>query len=311
MVLLISDNVHAMDKHARKILADNIRSLRESRKLSQSKLAKKAGTGQTTVSSMEDPTGKAPGIDNIESIAHALGVETYYLLIPGAPTGAKSGHMIEKTVSSTCSAEPEGIANIERIAETEARYSTLRSRESSEKNEHKTKLLYFMKLSDEDKRKLESIKLKSRQEKSRERAGERRRKAQTKNKQKEHHPLAYFALVAVISITYPMWCAHDARQSEQDDATRTAKDKREKPTAQALLLCQQTIKNYTLIPNKTHVPWRKNNGEKGEYYFSWPRSAGATASNQYGVDIPISAHCIVNAETMLITSLSINGEELK
>lgn len=77
------------------------------------------------MSTIEDPDGKSIGIDIVEAVAHALGIDTYHLLIPDAPIDVLTNHMIEKIVSSTCASNPEGRKNIARIAESEQRYSSI------------------------------------------------------------------------------------------------------------------------------------------------------------------------------------------
>ena len=73
----------------REILAINLRNLRQARGLSQEELAHRAEIDRTYVSSLERSV-YAAGIDVVERLARALGVEVADLLTPPtAPSGKK------------------------------------------------------------------------------------------------------------------------------------------------------------------------------------------------------------------------------
>jgi transcriptional regulator with XRE-family HTH domain len=73
----------------REILAINLRKLRQARGLSQEELAHRAEIDRTYISSLERNV-YAAGIDVVERLAHALGVEVADLLTrPTAPSKKK------------------------------------------------------------------------------------------------------------------------------------------------------------------------------------------------------------------------------
>lgn len=127
MVFAFSITLPIMEKRTRRVLAENVLKLRKHRKYTQHELGRRAGIGQTTVSAIEDPGGKSIGIDVIESAAHALGIDTYHLLIPDATVDILQNHLVESIVSSVCATDAEGRTNIARIAENEERYATLKT----------------------------------------------------------------------------------------------------------------------------------------------------------------------------------------
>lgn len=62
-------------------LGDFIGSLRESKGLSQKDLAKKAGCSQATVHKIESGMTLHPGIDILVSLAHALNISVFTLVL--------------------------------------------------------------------------------------------------------------------------------------------------------------------------------------------------------------------------------------
>ena len=73
----------------REILAINLRKIRQARGLSQEELAHRAEIDRTYISSLERSV-YAAGIDVVDRLAQALGVEAADLLTrPGAPGGKR------------------------------------------------------------------------------------------------------------------------------------------------------------------------------------------------------------------------------
>lgn len=62
------------------IAGRRIKEIRESKKISQNKLAKLSGVSQSAISSIEGET-KSPSIETIERIAVALGCSTYDIIV--------------------------------------------------------------------------------------------------------------------------------------------------------------------------------------------------------------------------------------
>lgn len=74
----------------REILAHNLKTQRRTRGLSQEELAHRAGIDRTYISSLERSV-YAAGIDVVDSLAKALGVEASDLLKRPAPSAKKRG----------------------------------------------------------------------------------------------------------------------------------------------------------------------------------------------------------------------------
>lgn len=71
---------------ARRLVAENVARLRRQRNWRQAQLAKKAGIGQTTISSLEDPQGKSPTVETLSALAHAFRIPEWHLLTDGVAT---------------------------------------------------------------------------------------------------------------------------------------------------------------------------------------------------------------------------------
>lgn len=71
-------------------------------------------------------TGVSPNMDNVEAIAAAFGLKTWHLLMEDLPDDLLQSRSLEKLTQCYKEATTEGRANIERIAETEVRYSRLK-----------------------------------------------------------------------------------------------------------------------------------------------------------------------------------------
>ncbi|MDZ4151803.1 hypothetical protein, partial [Methylicorpusculum sp.] len=79
----------------------------------------------------------------------------------------------------------------------------------------------------------------------------------------------------------------------------------------ALYLCQYNIKNLANDPEKAEVPYVENIGKGNEYYFAWGRSTKfARMRNGLGLEIPVSASCIVDGNQKRIVSLTIDGKTI-
>ena len=74
----------------RDVLALNLRKARQAKGLSQEELAHRAGIDRTYISSLERSV-YAAGIDVVDSLAKALGVEASDLLKRPAPSAKKRG----------------------------------------------------------------------------------------------------------------------------------------------------------------------------------------------------------------------------
>lgn len=97
------------------IIAARIKALRDDKKWTQEQLGKRAGVSQKTISNIERAGGLHDTVElsNIEKIAHALGVDTYALMIPDENT--------YKLITNYQKAGAVGKETILRISEMEAK----------------------------------------------------------------------------------------------------------------------------------------------------------------------------------------------
>lgn len=80
----------------------------------------------------------------------------------------------------------------------------------------------------------------------------------------------------------------------------------------ALLMCQTTIKNFARDPDTAEVPYVPNGGKGNEYYYAWGAGTKSVRMrNGLGLEVPVSAYCIVDGNTKTITQLSIDGKTIK
>ena len=106
----------------RKILSVNIADLRNRRDWSQVELAQKSGVKQTTISAIERAQ-HSPRADTLEGLAHAFGCPTWALLLPGLPDDATL-RRLDPLLQTYRQLPPQGRAEMDRVAEAEARYAT-------------------------------------------------------------------------------------------------------------------------------------------------------------------------------------------
>lgn len=81
-------------------------------------------------------------------------------------------------------------------------------------------------------------------------------------------------------------------------------------TADALTACQTAIKRAATNPSAAEIPFTKNHGTAGEYYFAWPHGSGLRLQNDLGALVDASASCTVAADGTTVTSLSISGDTI-
>lgn len=118
-----ANHMDRRNKNTRKILANNVKRLRMARGMNQMDLGKRAGLGQTTISSIEHPEGKSPSLETIASLANALEIPEWALLLdddhPDAHKFSEIGHL----VNTYTRLPEEGREQVTRVAEAESRYS--------------------------------------------------------------------------------------------------------------------------------------------------------------------------------------------
>lgn len=80
---------------------------------------------------------------------------------------------------------------------------------------------------------------------------------------------------------------------------------------EALALRQYNLKRAPRDPDKAVVPYVENMGRGSEAYFAWGASTKhARMRNGLGIEVAVSASCIVDLRAKRITSLTLNGETL-
>lgn len=110
-----------MDSRTRKIVAENVKRLREAAGLTQAALGKRSGKSQRNISDVENPEGKSPTLATLEAIADGLKVPLWMLVVENTldPSHMKA---LDGIVSYYTQIPASGQAQIERVAEAEARY---------------------------------------------------------------------------------------------------------------------------------------------------------------------------------------------
>lgn len=79
----------------------------------------------------------------------------------------------------------------------------------------------------------------------------------------------------------------------------------------AIMMCRDAITARARDPDKVEIPTVDDFGNSHEYYFAWGASSKRIRMrNGLGMEMPVTASCIVNRKTKRITSLTINGETL-
>jgi transcriptional regulator with XRE-family HTH domain len=115
-----------MDGTTRRALAHNVKRLRQRAGWNQTELAQRAGLAQTLVSYLERPDGKSPTLATIVSIAHALRIPLWALLLPELPDDPAVAHRLDKLADTYLHIGPDGQRTLDTIAEAEARYDSAR-----------------------------------------------------------------------------------------------------------------------------------------------------------------------------------------
>lgn len=120
---LDSNDMDTNYAHVRKVLAANVKRLREAAGLSQNQLAKRSGVAQTAISYVERPEGKSPSLETIVALANALHTTHISLIAEMLENATASDANTAANLYSTYLRLPsDGRAQCLRVAETETRY---------------------------------------------------------------------------------------------------------------------------------------------------------------------------------------------
>lgn len=111
-------------------------------------------------------------------------------------------------------------------------------------------------------------------------------------------------LIAVVLVIFFIYRAANNYESKSNQSNDFA-------AIEALSQCQWTLKKLSRDPDTAEVPYVENFGSKGEYYFAWgAETKYARMRNGLGLEVPVSASCIVNAATKQITQLTFDGKNI-
>jgi transcriptional regulator with XRE-family HTH domain len=104
-------------------LARNLRYLMERRGWKQKDLERKSGVSQKTISNILREE-KVPGLDTVELIAEAFGLNLWHLIMPSLIAEIESGTNMQTLFDNYIKASAKGQAHIQQVAEREADYET-------------------------------------------------------------------------------------------------------------------------------------------------------------------------------------------
>lgn len=97
---------------------------------SQRELAKRAKISQRAIGYLlnyKDEQDRHPTTQTIEAVAAAFGIPVWQLMIPDIPYDLLVSRRFEKLIENYVEASPDGRASVERVAESEVRYSVAES----------------------------------------------------------------------------------------------------------------------------------------------------------------------------------------
>ena len=81
--------------------------------------------------------------------------------------------------------------------------------------------------------------------------------------------------------------------------------------ADALVLCQNALKQASRDPEKASIPSVENFGKGDEYYFAWGAyTKMARMRNGLGLEVGVTASCIVSKSQKRIISMTLNGQSI-
>lgn len=109
-------------------LAENLYRLMSERGMTQAELAKRAGVGQRTISTLLDasrPEAINPRLSTLVQIAGYFGIPYWQLMIPNLPIELLQSPALGRVLCAYRDASPEGRDNMNRVADAEARYAKI------------------------------------------------------------------------------------------------------------------------------------------------------------------------------------------
>lgn len=121
MVLLAAFTISVMEKRlpTKTILAANLRYLMKDREWDQTDLGKKSGVSQKTVSNILNEQ-KVPGLDTVDKLAGAFGLNLWHLILPGLIEDLQSPTSIREVYEAFRQTSDKGKQFILSVAEREA-----------------------------------------------------------------------------------------------------------------------------------------------------------------------------------------------
>jgi transcriptional regulator with XRE-family HTH domain len=112
-----------MDQSTRRTVAQNVKRFRLAAGWKQEDLGSRADLAQTTISSVENENGKSPTLTILDSIAGALGIPTWTLMVETDLMDKEQLKSLDAVVQSYTKLPATGQHQIDRVAEAETRYA--------------------------------------------------------------------------------------------------------------------------------------------------------------------------------------------
>lgn len=120
-----------------------------------------------------------------------------------------------------------------------------------------------------------------------------------------------FAATALLFVCGGYWLFSGTNKAASSGYAMPSPAGRNIAEMDGLFLCQQAIKRASLDAENTSAPYVKNQGTGSEYYFAWNNETKLVRSrNGLGLEVGVTASCIVDAASGRIRSLTIQGRSL-
>lgn len=96
-----------------------------------------------------------------------------------------------------------------------------------------------------------------------------------------------------------------------EGSSSNTKSSRNMDQADALIMCQMALTRVSRDPETAKIPYVPNQGSDTEFYFVWNGSTKmARMRNGLGLEVAVSASCIVDGRSRQIKSLTLDGKTI-
>lgn len=121
--------------------------------------------------------------------------------------------------------------------------------------------------------------------------------------------LGGWILAVVVGVVAFQSCTSSQRRDEARSASPAARYAMSE--SEALTRCQEMIRRQARDPETANVPFVRNMGKGTEAYFAWgAQTKMARMRNGLGLEVAVSASCIVDLSTGTLRSLTVDGKAL-